>query len=70
VLQQVARAFIALLERRPEAVGLLREALAVHDDPEALFMYGSCQGHLGDHDAALASLRRAVEGGFYVPAAL
>jgi len=70
VLQQVAQAFTALLELRPEAVGLMHDALAVHDDPEALFMYGTCQAYVGDDANALASLQRAVDGGYHAPSAL
>jgi tetratricopeptide (TPR) repeat protein len=70
VLLLVARALIALFSGRPEAVTLLHDALAVHDDPEALFLYGSCQAQLGDDDGAVASLRRAIEGGYHFPQAL
>jgi tetratricopeptide (TPR) repeat protein len=70
VLLLVARALFALFSGRPEAVTLLHDALAVHDDPEALFLYGSCQAQLGDDDGAVASLRRAVEGGYHFPQAL
>jgi TolB-like protein len=70
VLLLVARALIALFSGRPEAVTLLHDALAVHDDPEALFLYGSCQAQLGDDDSAVASLRLAIEGGYHFPQAL
>ena len=55
---------------RPEALTLLHDALAVHADPEALFLYASCLAYAGDDASALASLTRAVETGYHVPTAL
>jgi len=69
ILQGVARALVALLQEKSEAMSMLRDVLAVHEDPEALFMYGTCQAYAGD-DGALASLSKAVESGYHVPAAL
>jgi TolB-like protein len=70
ILQRVARGFVALLDAQPDAIALLHDALAVHDDPEALFLYGTCQAYAGDGEGAQTSLTRAVEGGYHVPAAL
>lgn len=69
ILQGVARALVALLQEEPEATAMMRDVLAVHEDPEALFMYGTCQAFAGD-DGALASLTQAVESGYRVPSAL
>jgi serine/threonine protein kinase/Flp pilus assembly protein TadD len=69
ILQGIARGLVALLEGRPDAMALLHDVLAVHEDPEALFMYGTCQAYAGD-GGALASLAKAVETGYPVPAAL
>ncbi len=52
----------------PEAAAAFAELAATHTDPEALFMYGSCQARVGDGRGALAALTSAVDGGFTVPA--
>ena len=44
--------------------------MAVHTDPEALYLYGLCQAWVGEGDASLETLTRAVEGGYLVPEAL
>jgi eukaryotic-like serine/threonine-protein kinase len=69
ILQGVARAFGALLEKQADAMAMMHDALAVHEDPEALFLYGTCQAYAGE-DSALTSLDQAVEAGYRVPAAL
>lgn len=65
----LVRGLGALLEKRPDSMVILNSALMSHGDPEAIFMIGTCQAYSGD-DRALASLTRAVEGGYCVPAAL
>lgn len=50
-------------------MSLMHDVLAVHEDPEALFLYGTCQAHAGD-EGALASLTQALGTGYRVPAAL
>ena len=64
------RALRLLIERRPEAAAAFAELAARHTDPEALFMYGSCQARGGDGRGALVAITSAVEGGFTVPQAL
>ena len=60
----IRRAFTALLDGSPEAVDAFAALTATHTDPEALFVYGSCQARLGDHAAALVTLAAAVDRGF------
>jgi TolB-like protein len=69
ILLGVARAFVALLEKQAGAMAMVHDVLAVHEDPEALLLYGTCQAYAGD-DGALSSLEQAVEAGYHVPAAL
>lgn len=69
ILDSLVQGLGALMERRPEAIEILRETLTQQRDPEALFMIGTCQAYIGD-DRALESLTQAVEGGYHVPAAL
>ena len=69
LLEDLERGFGALLEKQPEAMAILHDALAVKGDPEALFMLGTCQAYAGD-ERAFTSLTQAVEGGYHVPAAL
>jgi hypothetical protein len=67
----LAQALEALLDgRREEAVATFANIVAAHTDPEAFFMYGACQAHLGDAARALATLAAGVETGFTVPQAL
>jgi tetratricopeptide (TPR) repeat protein len=70
VLEQVAQAITAFLEGRPDAAATMRDMVAVHTDPEALHVYGLCQARLGDSEAALETLARAVDAGYCVPRAL
>jgi len=61
---------LALLDGRPEARAAFAELAATHTDPEALFMYGTCQARLADTGPAIATLAASVDGGFAVPRAL
>jgi TolB-like protein len=70
VLDLVGEGVIAMLAVRPDAVAALRATVAVHTDPEALLLYGLCQARVGDGEAALETLTRAIEGGYLVPEAL
>jgi serine/threonine protein kinase/tetratricopeptide (TPR) repeat protein len=70
VFQAVRQALSALLDREAEAVTAFADLAARHSDPEALFMYGACQAHVGDHGPALATLVASVDGGFAAPQAL
>ena len=63
-------ALTALIERRADAVAAFGQLAATHSDPEALFMYGSCQARVGDARGALATLASAVDRGWTVPQAL
>jgi serine/threonine protein kinase len=61
----------ALLDGRLQDAGaVFAELVASHMDPEALYMYGACQAHIGDVDRALASLDASVNRGFTAPQAL
>jgi len=66
----ILRALAALVDRSPDAAEVFAELAATHTDPEALFMYGACQAHIGDTAGALRTLSAAVDGGFAVPQAL
>jgi serine/threonine-protein kinase len=70
VFGAMLRALRALLEQGPDAAAEFAGLAATHSDPEALFMYGSCQARAGDAGGALPALAAAVEGGFAVPQAL
>jgi len=70
VIQITLRSMSAFLAGGREAAEAMAEAAAAHTDPEAVFAYGVCQASLGDDDRALATLARAVEGGYHVPQAL
>jgi hypothetical protein len=70
VFVAVLRALTALLDGRAEAAPAFADLAARHSDPEALFMYGTCQARVGDHGPALATLVASVDGGFASPQAL
>jgi serine/threonine protein kinase len=70
VFEAMLRALPLLIDRGPETAAAFAELTAGHTDPEALFMYGTCQARVGDVPSALATLAAAVEGGFTVPQAL
>jgi hypothetical protein len=59
-----------MIDRRTEAADRFAELGATHSDPEAMFMYGTCLGRLGDTARALPTLTACVDGGFGVPLAL
>jgi tetratricopeptide (TPR) repeat protein len=69
LLERVTRAIMAVVEGRPDAVAAMRETVAAHTDPEALYIYALCQARIGDGEAALETLSAAVEGGYDVPQA-
>jgi eukaryotic-like serine/threonine-protein kinase len=70
VFAAIQRALLALLDQSPETADAFAELAATHTDPEALFMYGACQAHIGDTGRAFPTLTAAVDGGFGVPQAL
>jgi serine/threonine protein kinase len=70
VFRTVTEALNALFDRRAEAAGAFADLVGYHSDPEALFMYGTCQARAGDEGAALATLVAAVDGGFAAPQGL
>ncbi len=70
VFTAIRTGLIALLEAKPGASDGFADIVAVHNDPEALFMYATIQAHFGDTERALARLTDAVDGGFTVPQAL
>ncbi|HXY38938.1 MAG TPA: protein kinase [Vicinamibacteria bacterium] len=70
VLADVRRDLTALMEGDPGALHALRSTVALHTDPEALYMYACCLVTGGDRQAAQRALARAVEAGYAVPQAL
>ena len=61
-----ARAFLAALEGRHEEFRSALEAETLHiRDPEHLFYWSLMAAYSGQAEPALATLRRAVEGGFW-----
>jgi len=69
VYARLRRQLVPLIQERAEAKAGFAEIVAMHTDPEALFLYGCCQARLGDRDAALATLAAAAAGGYHVPQA-
>lgn len=47
-----------------EAAAALEEAMALHVDPEALFMFGAMLIRIGEHDRGLAAVSEAVTTGY------
>jgi hypothetical protein len=64
---------LAWLDRRLEDMTLRassRGALKIQDDPEAIFQDGWLMCDMGEHEAGLAQLRRAVAKGYFVSTTL
>ena len=70
VFASIRRALLALLDGAEEAAAAFGDLAATHGDPEATFMYGTCQARAGDTAGALDTLAAAVSRGFAVPRAL
>ena len=63
----------AWLERRPAEMLVRMSAtvsLKIQDDPEAIFQQGWLLCDVGEHEAGLVDLRRAVQKGYFVAATL
>ena len=67
VVLLMLRNLLAVLDGTRAASEAVAQIVSAHTDPEALSMYGCWQAMLHDHDRALATLRRSVDGGFTVP---
>jgi TolB-like protein len=67
VFGQVRDGLRALLEGREEGLPALRSIVALHTDPEALYVYACVQARFGEPHEALATLQRSIERG-YCPA--
>jgi hypothetical protein len=70
VFASIRRALLALLDGTEGAAAAFGELASTHGDPEATFMYGTCQARAGDTAGALDTLAAAVSRGFAAPRAL
>jgi serine/threonine protein kinase len=70
VLKLVVESFRWLFEGRTETPAGLAELVAAHTDPEALYLYATCQAQVGEVEQALHTMAAVVEGGYTAPEAL
>jgi TolB-like protein len=69
--QRTFGAVMAFAEQgRAEAIAAVNEAIAVHVDPEALFMFGLMLTRMGDTERGLAVVAGAVRSGYSVATTL
>ncbi|MGE5127489.1 MAG: protein kinase domain-containing protein [Betaproteobacteria bacterium] len=69
-LQLIIDGFRWLFEGRSETPPGLAQVVAAYADPEALYLYCSCQAQVGELEQALDTAAQLVDSGYTVPEAL